>query len=489
MLIFNCTQAAQDFFTVTRKGEKQSIVEAPPCEDMAEDSQHLTYADGTPAEPSQWLLHVVSIKRKNCLVAMHIETRFSVVIMNLKKSELASFTDFFKAYLVSQVLGYGQAHGIWQESDAGVIVKQALDDTEEARWFRRSDRSAQAQINDVVRELRFLAEEYPDLLENDERTLWFNQRINGFLRKNSYKEYIIPVEEMLIEWQRRYQQAGPEQLAQTRQVLSDHRRQRHNPPPAAEQSRRDDHSGFGSEPSPFPEDNAGMIMPGNGPLTAEEMDFLHETLFKYATGVSLQTISELHGFLTAIVSGPNMLPPSTWIHEIWGDEDEQPAWESMAEAEGFIGAVFKMMNQIARELMESPDTFTAIFMEDGGITTTSDWCNGYMNGVELDLEAWEDMPDRLTEKLDFLDESAMMLSMGGKAPSAKQIQQQGDAVVDAALQLHAYWLKQRSGSARSGVGGFGAGMTKPQPAVSQKVGRNDPCPCGSGKKYKKCCLH
>jgi uncharacterized protein YecA (UPF0149 family) len=23
---------------------------------------------------------------------------------------------------------------------------------------------------------------------------------------------------------------------------------------------------------------------------------------------------------------------------------------------------------------------------------------------------------------------------------------------------------------------------------SPKVGRNDPCPCGSGKKYKKCCL-
>jgi SEC-C motif-containing protein len=25
------------------------------------------------------------------------------------------------------------------------------------------------------------------------------------------------------------------------------------------------------------------------------------------------------------------------------------------------------------------------------------------------------------------------------------------------------------------------------PAISQKVGRNEPCPCGSGKKYKKCC--
>jgi preprotein translocase subunit SecA len=27
-----------------------------------------------------------------------------------------------------------------------------------------------------------------------------------------------------------------------------------------------------------------------------------------------------------------------------------------------------------------------------------------------------------------------------------------------------------------------------QPRPSKEVGRNDPCPCGSGKKYKKCCL-
>lgn len=32
--------------------------------------------------------------------------------------------------------------------------------------------------------------------------------------------------------------------------------------------------------------------------------------------------------------------------------------------------------------------------------------------------------------------------------------------------------------------------TGTQPAVKgKKVGRNDPCPCGSGQKYKKCCLH
>ena len=28
---------------------------------------------------------------------------------------------------------------------------------------------------------------------------------------------------------------------------------------------------------------------------------------------------------------------------------------------------------------------------------------------------------------------------------------------------------------------------KPIPVISKKIGRNEPCPCGSGKKYKKCC--
>jgi preprotein translocase subunit SecA len=29
--------------------------------------------------------------------------------------------------------------------------------------------------------------------------------------------------------------------------------------------------------------------------------------------------------------------------------------------------------------------------------------------------------------------------------------------------------------------------SRPEPVRSEKIGRNDPCPCGSGKKYKKCC--
>jgi len=42
----------------------------------------------------------------------------------------------------------------------------------------------------------------------------------------------------------------------------------------------------------------------------------------------------------------------------------------------------------------------------------------------------------------------------------------------------------------AGLAGSGDGTLKKKPVVkkaSEKVGRNDPCPCGSGKKYKKCC--
>ena len=40
---------------------------------------------------------------------------------------------------------------------------------------------------------------------------------------------------------------------------------------------------------------------------------------------------------------------------------------------------------------------------------------------------------------------------------------------------------------RMAGGGDGSAATVKQVIKGEKVGRNDPCPCGSGKKYKKCC--
>jgi len=49
-----------------------------------------------------------------------------------------------------------------------------------------------------------------------------------------------------------------------------------------------------------------------------------------------------------------------------------------------------------------------------------------------------------------------------------------------AREIHAYWLARRQDEAL---------MHSPVQRTEPRIGRNDPCPCGSGKKYKKCCLH
>ena len=48
-------------------------------------------------------------------------------------------------------------------------------------------------------------------------------------------------------------------------------------------------------------------------------------------------------------------------------------------------------------------------------------------------------------------------------------------------------IKRERGAKATGESVGGDGTVKKQPRRVQKIGRNDPCPCGSGKKYKNCC--
>ncbi|WP_241650447.1 SEC-C metal-binding domain-containing protein, partial [Rosenbergiella collisarenosi] len=63
------------------------------------------------------------------------------------------------------------------------------------------------------------------------------------------------------------------------------------------------------------------------------------------------------------------------------------------------------------------------------------------------------------------------------ALTAEQFEQHIEALPAAVLDLYQYWS-------------FQAQQNAPQPKIVEtKVGRNEPCPCGSGKKFKQCCLH
>ena len=65
-------------------------------------------------------------------------------------------------------------------------------------------------------------------------------------------------------------------------------------------------------------------------------------------------------------------------------------------------------------------------------------------------------------------------------------------ILDAAAELAPWFRFATAGRARQETPDWSRSLSVPTGSVPvtlpPKVGRNDPCPCGSGKKYKKCCL-
>ncbi|VAW51004.1 hypothetical protein MNBD_GAMMA06-1001 [hydrothermal vent metagenome] len=192
-------------------------------------------------------------------------------------------------------------------------------------------------------------------------------------------------------------------------------------------------------------------------------------------------ISELDGLLTAVVSGPVMLSPSQWLPQVWGDFE--PEFDSAEEFEKVLMLMMRHMNNIVSLLMEQPQDFEPMFLVhdvDGETHTIVDeWCEGYMRGVMLTEEQWQlqniDMKILITPITAFQGEQAFITHDQYNSQQIRNLQQ---AIISNVREIHAYWLAQRADLAPASFR-----------HSEEKSGRNDPCPCGSGKKYKKCCLH
>lgn len=221
----------------------------------------------------------------------------------------------------------------------------------------------------------------------------------------------------------------------------------------------------------------------HGPLTEKELNWLEEMLEKYGTEHSVVDVAELDGMLTALLSGPNDIEPSVWLVAMWGGEKYIPKWSSEREMDRFMTLTFQHMNDIAERLSEFPDQFDPLFgtqeMEGQEFTVVEEWCFGYMRGVALD--DWSALPEALQPALDAIvlhGNVENFAQLDGFTPD--QFEASIAAIRPAALQLHDYWQEQR--------------LSQPEPAplvpyfAAEKIGRNDPCPCGSGKKYKQCCM-
>ncbi|YCM42368.1 UPF0149 family protein [Verrucomicrobiaceae bacterium 227] len=218
----------------------------------------------------------------------------------------------------------------------------------------------------------------------------------------------------------------------------------------------------------------------------------------------------VHGLLSALIVSPQMAPPSAMISIIWdtrgGDRKKMPNWEGMEELEVFSGAVMAFYNEIVTDLDSGEYLPPLLEVEIEGEDEWDDDEFEEMEGPFFSLESWaEGLSDAaeylkeiqgsndFTERLDAVAEELAMEVL--KYPVMDEAQAEVSCF-NAVDFLTAARDEQLGNPVRSSVrptdGAFSPYDFPPIEQVtreSPKVGRNDLCPCGSGKKYKKCCAN
>ena len=192
----------------------------------------------------------------------------------------------------------------------------------------------------------------------------------------------------------------------------------------------------------------------------------------------------LDGFLTALVIGPNPLPPSIWLHKVWDKKDM--VWETTAQAEQIISMIMRHMNFLAAQFKDDPESFEPMIsintFEGEEIRVIDEWCVGFVEGMMLDAAGWKPLLD--SENYEVMLLPLMLYGTDAGWDQLKQNPELGkrhdrfvDALPGCIINIHEFWLPNRKAAVTSGT----VRHTEPRP------GRNDLCSCGSGKKFKKCC--
>jgi uncharacterized protein len=220
------------------------------------------------------------------------------------------------------------------------------------------------------------------------------------------------------------------------------------------------------------------------PLSDKEFDELDKFLLSDRCADDGMTMDSLHGYLTAIVIGPEMVPMQEWLPRVWGASSKNgPVFKNDKEAQRIMNLIARFMNEIAITFEVAPKEYEPLFCEhdvDGRMLIDGEgWAWGFWEGIDLRAEAWEPIwSSNLAEMVEpiyllgaeEIEESEMEL-----VEDPVQRHKLAIALEAAIPEVYKFWLPHRT----SGVA--------PVERDTPKVGRNDPCPCGSGKKYKKCC--
>jgi uncharacterized protein len=193
-------------------------------------------------------------------------------------------------------------------------------------------------------------------------------------------------------------------------------------------------------------------------------------------------IASLDGFLTAIVSSPVLILPSQWLPALWGDVDQ--VWKSQEEYEEIFELLVRHMNDIALTLTYQPQDFESLFYErkirNRTYLVVDQWCEGYCRGVALAEDAWMEAGEQMKIWLTPIIAFSSITGWAAHEFDRDRVEHLQQSITPNVRSIHAFWLAQREQDISTSQA-----VTR----SDAKAGQNDPCACGSGKKYKHCCLH
>lgn len=229
----------------------------------------------------------------------------------------------------------------------------------------------------------------------------------------------------------------------------------------------------------------------NAPLSEDELDQLDRFLMERVpvdegdteeSDPGITDVSTLDGFFTAIVSAPLPVLPSVWLPALWGDYEAD--WQSKGEFEEVFTLLVRHLNSIAETLSSHPEDFEPLFYErtvkGRNYLVVDDWCEGYCRGIALTSEDWVSGGEQMNVWLAPVLAFSALTEWTGHDYEDEQVEHLQGLITPGIRKIHAYWLARRE----PGEIGLQSDLS-----LEPKAGRDDLCPCGSGKPYKQCCLH
>ena len=210
---------------------------------------------------------------------------------------------------------------------------------------------------------------------------------------------------------------------------------------------------------------------------SRKLQRLDDFLVSQAVADDAFMLSNLDGFLAGIALSPEPIEPSEWWPVIWGSEE--PVFRDDKEAGAVVNLIMDHYADIERQLENR--SYRPIFdldIDDSMLWEI--WIEGFAAAVRLREAAWWQSfvasgAKDVREAYAILDRLIELGEMSRQEYSGTDDEELGRFAPDV-IAYHLEILRH---------GNHQVDVARP----AHTVGRNDPCPCGSGKKYKKCCLN